>query len=138
MEINLLKKKVKKSLGIILGKPLLLPTSEEMPFLSELKNTFLNMPVFEITNALPSEAAWLNNMNRLRELVLNQDPREFLRWDVVSNTMFISFAPYIYTELKYLMHNANWDTRCRPAIIESSIGHPIPYLFYQASTSGRK
>lgn len=125
---------VKKLLGIVLHRPLPLLSSEENTFLSELQTAFRELPVLQTTNVLPSQAAWLSSMNRLRELVLNQNPREFLRWDVVSQTMFVSFARYICTELKYLRHRLDWNTRWRTAIKESSVGHPIPYIFYPASS----
>jgi hypothetical protein len=55
--------------------------------------------------------------------------------------MFVSFAAYIPTELKYLKHRPDWNTRWRTAIKESSVGrprrygyHPIPYIFYPASS----
>jgi len=123
----------KKLLGIVLDRPLPFPSSAEKDFLSELQIAFRDLPVFDITNVPPSEAMWLINMNRLRELVLNQDPREFLRWDVISHTMFVSFAPYLSTELKFLKYRPDWNTRWRQAIKESSVGHPIPDIYYPSS-----
>jgi hypothetical protein len=125
---------VKKLFGLVFDRPLPLPSSEEKAFLSELQTAFRELPVLETTNALPSEAAWLSYMNRLRELVLNQDPREFLRWDIVAQTLFVSSARYISTELKYLKHRPDWNTRWRTAIKESSVGHPFPCVFYPASS----
>jgi hypothetical protein len=132
---------VKRLLDILLERPLPLPSRDEEAFLSELHTAFRELSVLDITKALPSETVWRSNMNRLRELVLNQDPREFLRWDVVSRTMFVSFSRYTSTELKYLKHRPDWNTRWRPAIKESLVGHPmrygyhpIPYIFYPASS----
>jgi len=128
------KRIVKKLLSIALDRPLPPPSSDEKIFLSELQTACRELPVLETSNAQPSETAWLSNMNRLRELVLNQDPREFLRWDVVSNTMFVTFARYISTELKYLKHRTDWNIRWHKVIKESSVGHPTPYIFYPASS----
>lgn len=130
----MLKRMVKKLLQFVFDKPLPLPSSQEERFLSELRTVFRDLPVLETTNVPPSEAAWLSNMNRLRELALNQDPREFLRWDVVSKTMFIADARYVSTELKYLKHRPDWNSRYRAAIKESPVGHPIPYAFYPVSS----
>ncbi len=96
----MLKGVVKKLVGRVLDRPLPLPSREEKTFLSELQTAFRELPVLETQDAPPSEAAWLSNMNRLKELGLKQDPREFLRWDVVSQTMFVSSSRYISTELK--------------------------------------
>jgi len=132
---------VKQLFDILLDRPLPPPSIDEEVFLSELHTAFRELSVLDTTNALPSETVWWSNTNRLRELVLNQDPREFLRWDVVSQAMFISFSRYTSTELKYLKHRPDWNTRWHTAIKESSVGHPmrygyhlIPYIFYPASS----
>lgn len=121
-------------LEIAYDRPLSPCSAAEKMFLSELKTTFRALPELETTNALPTEAEWFSNMNRLRELILNQNPREFLRWDVVTQTMFVSQARYIFTELRYLKHHRDWNTRWRGAIKESSVGHPYPYFLYPASS----
>lgn len=133
-ETGMLRRMVKKLLNLFLDKPLPLPSSQEEGFLSELQTDVRELLVLETTNMPPSQAAWLSYTNRLRELVLNQDPRKFLRWDVVSYTMFVAFARYVSTELKYLKHRPDWNARWRAAIKESSVGHPIPYIFYPASS----
>ncbi len=130
----MLKGVVKKLVGRVLDRPLPLPSREEKTFLSELQTAFRELPVLETQDAPPSEAAWLSNMNRLKELGLKQDPREFLRWDVVSQAMFVSSSRYISTELKYLKQRPAWDTRWRRAIKESPVGHPSPYIYYPASS----
>jgi len=126
---------IKKLFKIIFDRPLPPLSSEEKGFLSELQTEFSKLPVFETANAQPSEAKWLSNMNRLRELVLNKNPREFLQWDVVSQTMFVFYALYISTELNYLRHRSDWNTRWRSAIKESPVGHPVPCIFYPTSSS---
>ncbi|MEI6395032.1 MAG: hypothetical protein WCT12_28480 [Verrucomicrobiota bacterium] len=125
---------VKTLLATVLDRPLPPPSSDETAHLSELQTAFRQLAVLETTNALPSEKAWLSNMNRLRKLVLSRNPRKFLRWDVLSDTMFISFARYIATELKYLKLRPDWNTRWRRAIKESTVGHPFPYMFYPTSS----
>ena len=130
----MLKRMLKKMLNVVLDKPLPAPSSQEKEYLSDLQTTFRELPILETTNALPSEAAWLSKMNRLRELVLNRDPRKFLRWEVISGTMFVAYARYISTELNYLKHRSDWNTRWRVAIKESPVGHPVLYIFYPASS----
>jgi len=121
-------------LSILLDRPLPQPSNSEKIFLSELQAIFREFSVLKTTKALPSETAWLRNMNRLRELVLNGNPREFLRWDVISRTMFVSSADYISAELKYLKNRCDWGTRWCGAIKESFVGHPPPYILYPASS----
>ena len=69
--------------------------------------------------------AWLSLMNILQENVLNRDPRRFLRWNVISRTMFAGNASYISTELKYLKNCLDWNMRWTSAIEESSPGNII-------------
>jgi hypothetical protein len=111
-----------------------LPSGQEEAFLPEFQITFRELPVLESTDVPDSEAEWLSNMKRLREFVLNEDSREFLRWGVISDTMFVAFARYVYKELKYLKHRPDWETRWRAAIRESPVGRPIPYMFYPTSS----
>lgn len=133
-EASMLKGIVKKMVGIVLDKPLPIVSSEEKVFLSELKTDFDKLPVLGTARVIPSEAAWSGFMNRLRELVLTENPREFLRWDVIAETMFVSFARFLPVELKYLKHRPNWNTRWRKAMKESSVGHPRSYFLYPASS----
>ena len=132
----MLQRMIKKMLYVLLNKDkaLLAPSSKEEKFLSELQTAFRELPVLKTKNLLPSEAEWVNNMNRLRELVLNHNPREFLRWNVISGTMFVSKARYILTELNYIKQRSDWDTLWRTAIKEFPTGHPLPYLFYPDSS----
>ena len=132
----MLQRMIKKMLYVLLNKDKALPapSSKEEEFLSELQTAFRELPVLKTKNLLPSEAEWVNNMNRLRSLVLNHNPREFLRWGVISGTMFVAKARYILTELNYVKQRTDWDTRWRTAIKESPTGHPLPYLFYPESS----
>ena len=109
-------------------------SGQEQVFLLELKESFRAMPVMDTGDGLLSQRQWAKHMNRLRELVLSANPREFLRWDVVSSTMFVSRAAYIRTELRYLRCCPDWDARWRAAIKESRVGHPRLYIFYPPSS----
>lgn len=126
---------LKKMLSALVCKPLPSLSNSEKKNLSDLQSAFMALPNLETVHALPSEAEWISNMNRLKELVLNQNPREFLQWDVISKTMFIGYAKYIYTELKYLKSLPDWDIRWRNAIKESFVGRPTPYIFYPSSSA---
>ena len=110
------------------------PTHDEKKFVSELRDTFNKLEILETSDSQPSEAKWLSNMNRLKDLILKKDPRKFLRWDVVLSTMFISNARFVPIELNYLKSRHDWNKRWSNAIKESPIGHPIPYILYPASS----
>jgi hypothetical protein len=126
---DVLKHIARKLLCAFQDRPLLPPSDREIELISQLKAAFIDIPERQTENVVPSEAKWGSYMNRLRDLVLTQDPRKFLRWDVVCQTMFITYAHYIYRELKHLRSRGDWRTRLRDAIVEVSVGHPVPYVF---------
>ena len=125
---------IRKLVHAIFDTSLSPPSSLEKDCLTELQQSFQRLPFFETAKLSRAESAWLDNMNRLRELVLNQDPREFLRWDVIAQTMFVDDARYLATELSYLKHLSDWKTRWKPAIRESTVGRPAPYPYYPRSS----
>ncbi len=126
---------VKKLLDALLDKPLAPPSETEVLLFSELKAAFHEMDILKTSHVNPSEAIWLGYVNRLRELVLSGNPREFLRWDVVSKTMFLVHAPYIYRELKYLKRRPDWESRWKPAIKESPVGRPNRCVYHPQSSA---
>ncbi|NTW01027.1 MAG: putative sugar O-methyltransferase [Oscillochloris sp.] len=128
-----------RDLAILLTMPfsktLSPPTSQEIVLIDELRTSFQAFPYTKAGGANPSESAWINHMNRLRDLVLSEDPRRFLCWDVIRATMFIDYARYIRKELRHLQENPGWSSRWRPAIKESSIGSPTRYLYWPDSSA---
>ncbi len=131
MKTAILKRMLRKILTTILDKPLAMPSAHEEEFLAELRAAFRSLkPMTES----PAEPFWARNMELLRELILNDNPREFLRWDVISDTMFVGNTPFVLTELKYLKRRADWNTRWRNAIKESPVGHPVPFIFCRNSS----
>jgi len=129
------KRAVYKLLSTIYDKPLDPPTNKEKDLLGELRAAYHEFPSLKRTDCPPSEKNWLENANRLRELVLNDDPREFLRWDVILKTMVATYASYIGPELKYLKSLPDWSNRWTEAIKESSVGHPVPHWRYPDSSA---
>ena len=125
---------IKKFINAVLNKLFLSPSIQEKEYIYELRTTFRKIPPFESTNELLPDMVWLSHMNVLQENILNRDPRRFLRWSVISGTMFAGNASYISTELKYLKNCLDWNMRWTSAIEESSVGHPVLYPFYPKSS----
>jgi len=110
------------------------PTPREQELVEELRAAFL-----ELAPAVPSgyseaERCWVNNRNRLRDLVVREDPRCFLRWDVIASTMYVGDAHCIREELNHLKRSRNWNPRWKAAIQESPAGHPRPSYLYPRSS----
>jgi hypothetical protein len=121
-------------IDILAGRSLPETTAQEQALIAQLRTTFSELPCGEVFNGSPSEMEWVANMKRLRYLVANRSPREFLRWDVIRKTMFVNQARYVRTELEYLKSRPDWRGRWRPAIEETTVGHPVPYLQNLASS----
>ena len=125
---------IAKLLVYAFDKQLLPPNRQELNLIEELRSRFRGMNIMEDKDIPFSEEEWARNANRLRVLVLNSNPIEFLRWDVVLKTMFVTHASYVQKELNYLKSLPEWKTRWCRAIRESRQGHPIPYPFYPTSS----
>ncbi len=127
-------KQVKKLLSAIHDKPLAPVTDRERRLIEELRDAFGELAVPETISCTSSQRQWFNNVNRLRELVLREDPREFLRWHVISSTMFAKHASYVEAELNFLKSQPDWRNRWSKLIKESPVGHPTPYWRYPRSS----
>lgn len=110
------------------------PTDVEQKRINQLRSAFLTLPEADETVSSDAERIWSENLNRLRERVINSDPRLFLRWDVVRETMFVGNADYIGVELAYLKSNVRWQSCWKSAIQESEVGFPEPYFKYIKSS----
>jgi hypothetical protein len=106
---------------------LITPSVKENELIKDLRIKFHDIPDKSLEKLEPSALSWANNMNRLKALVLNNDPRKFLDWDVIRKTMYIGNSGYIRKEYKYLKSISNFSGRWYPAIQESTIGLPKRY-----------
>lgn len=130
-----LRRKIYRLVCAVYDSNLKPPTGREKQLVEELKASFRESPSVAPGDSYPSEKEWLGNVNRLKELVLNDDPREFLRWDVIFKTMSVTYAEYVTPELKCLKSRVDWSNRWRQAIEESSVGHPVPHWQYPRSSA---
>ena len=112
------------------GKALPPATDHEINLVNKLRARFRTLQDLQPAEVPSTETAWINHTSRLNSLVLDGDPREFLRWDVIHETMFVSHPEFIWTELRYLIGLPDWKNRWRKAVKESRAGHPIPYPLY--------
>lgn len=124
----------KKISNFVLDKLLPRPSRQEQEYISELQTTVRNLPEVKTTTEPSSETTWLTHINTLRDNILNRDPRRFLRWDVISETMFTGNALYISTEFEYLKKCSDWSMRWCSAIQESRVGHPLLSPYFPSSS----
>jgi len=95
------------------------------------------MPEPEAQTDSAAEAEWVSNRKRLRKSILEADPWEFLKWAVVTGSMFVGNAPYIGRELQYLKGRPDWKSVWEDVIREDSAGSPKPYKGYRQSSGNR-
>jgi len=124
----------KKLISKLYDRKLPSPTGREMQLINELRVSVRGLPSIQNTTAPPSKSRWLENQEELKSLVLENDPREFLRWHLISGTMFVTQQGYVDAELKHLKERSDWSRRWAPAIEESTVGHPRPYWRYPKSS----
>jgi hypothetical protein len=110
--------------------------AQEAARAEELAKTIAGLPSLD---GPPSKSAaaedWLQNRRRLRELLAGGDPRRFLEWQVIRNTMFITNTPYVRRELDALKKAADWQSRWRPVLKEDAAGCPSRFR-WRLSSSG--
>ena len=113
------------------------PSVTEARLVADLRQAVRRMPEPEARADSAAEAEWVSNRKRLRRSILEADPREFLRWDVVTGSMFVGNRSYIDSELAYLMHRPDWESVWQDVIREDPEGNPKPYKGYKRSSGNR-
>ena len=118
--------------------PTLLPrlTNYECQLIDRLRAKICALPELNSGAAhSPAEKLWLANRGELRLRLMNDDPRLFLSFRVIGETMFVDSPPYICQELAYLRESHDWETRWKPALRESKT-IPAPTCHYYSASSG--
>lgn len=115
-------KKLKSKVAELLEAPLPPETPREKELAQALRSKFLRLDAADA----PADPEWQANMARLSHLVATQDPRSFLRWDVIRRTMFVGNAGYVREELDWLKSCSDWSKRWQDAIVEDAAGRPTP------------
>lgn len=108
-----------------------LNSETEEQLVNELRDSFLQ--ISNSTVGSQGEKRWLDNNQRLIDLVRSEDPRNFLQWDVIKRTMEVGNADFISEELDFLRSREDWQ-RWQQAITEVRVGNPTMSEIYPASS----
>ncbi|HEX8912733.1 MAG TPA: hypothetical protein VF796_10275 [Humisphaera sp.] len=124
---------VKRRLGERMARP---PTADEAAAIGKLRETIGSLDPIPpaAAAASPAAAEWDRNRQALRDQILTQDPRRFLSWEVIRQTMFVDDAPYVRAELSALRAEPDWAARWEPAVREDAVGAPPPCPAYRRSS----
>lgn len=121
----------------LFSKSLSPPNLPEEKMINELRTAVRELKQGrERTNSPSFLEPWADNTIRLANLILdpNNDPREFLLWDVIQDTMFVGNALSPCVELHFLKSLPDWQSRWSEAIKESKVGQPIPFWRHPRSS----
>lgn len=92
---------------------------------NDLLDSIKNLSNKKITG----KSAWDRYRQKLRLYILGNDPRNFLRWEPISGSMFHNANK---CELDYLI-NSDWNKWSR-AITKTGVGNPPRYKYYKKSS----
>lgn len=92
----------------------------------ELVNTIKSISNDEIHG----KSAWDKYRRKLRIYILENDPRNFLRWDPIKGSMVYGGNK---AELDHLI-SSNWN-KWSEAIKETWVGNPPKYLYYKKAVA---
>jgi hypothetical protein len=103
---------------------------DQQSLIHELRSKINQLPVASVTTDSVADAEWIKYRNKLRQNILNDDPRDFCNWETIRSTMF--YEPDV-VELQFLQGLENWD-QWKTAIRESKAGNPRPYYSFNESS----
>jgi len=117
----------------LLDRPSGSASESESQALSLLRSEFAALSV----DSTPPSAhtVWQRFLLDLRSHVLNDDPRNFLRWKIIRCAMSAEFQDFVTNEFKVLREDPEWSTRWEPALQEPSIGNPCAWPNYRARSA---
>jgi hypothetical protein len=115
-------------------QPLNRPSAREAELVDNLRTSFKHFRATDDNTGDQTELYWQAKREQLRTLVIEEEPRAFLRWPAIEQTMCVGDFPYVVTELRHLQKQPDWLARWEPAIQESNAGHPRRFAWYPASS----
>ncbi len=131
----MIKNLYKKVFSLLHDRPLQKATNKDRELIENLLSSVERLPDGDTSHCLPSEKQWKENVNRLKQLILSDDPREFLRWDVLTETMVVGNDDFVLTELNHLKQDPEWNERWSKTIKEVTTGHPKPFYKHPPSSA---
>ena len=92
-----------------------------------LKQDAESLPILDVSSGTNAERTWKGHCNRLRTNILEDDPREMLKWWIICHTMNTTgHANWATMYMTYLHDRPDWEDRWFKAIKDPGFGHPTP------------
>lgn len=103
--------------------------------LEDLINSCYSVKIKMGDQKLYTEKIWFNFQIQLLYNLLNENPLEFLKWDVIQKSMCPSYpSTFIKNELGDLKKSKYWSNRWKINLNESSVGSPLRYPYFLNSS----
>jgi hypothetical protein len=105
----------------------------EVQCIAELKESILNMPPPK--SELASQF-WSESRSELRRLIIHDDPREFLRWPLIRQTMSAFCPSYSRKYLRAIRRRPDYHSRFKSSLLRRDIvGNAVRYPLYPWTTA---
>ena len=128
----MLLERIARKLRITLLPP---PNKLETKLIGELRASIRGLPpLAPASSETSTEGLWTRHRINLREQILHDDPRRFLNWAVIKNTMFFTNTPFITPAFESLRGSQEWESRWKDALRESKVGLPLKFEAYPESS----
>jgi hypothetical protein len=122
----------------LLSRKLPSPTADERRLIAELQRRIASLPPLqELDGQSPAARIWMKFQRELRSALLASDPRRFLEFKVIQQTMFIGNPQFTAAEVARLRALPEWNSRWRFALREANsvIVPRSPFYFPSSGTT---
>ncbi|TET09954.1 MAG: hypothetical protein E3J83_01170 [Candidatus Atribacteria bacterium] len=108
------------------------PNPREEKLINNLRSKISSLPGLKDGGKYLSEDLWVRHCIELKNNLLNKDPREFLKWDVMLKTMYHQTDE---VEFNFLKSHPNWELFKKAIKREFPVFHSVPYFAYRSTNS---
>lgn len=129
-----MKKTLNQIYQILFTRKLPKKSTLDYKLIEDLRSEVKIIQPIDTKNLTGAELEWSNNVNNIIYNILNQNPREFLSWQVIMNTMFVNRPKYINTELDTIKKSIDYKIIWKNLLIENNTGKPTFFWKYPRSS----
>jgi len=101
------------------------PTPREEALAADLSNRLNELVRMQVT--VEGSELWRARCQSIAALAATDDPRFFMRWQPIRNTMVHGMGPSTLAEFRNLRRAADWQSVWKPALRHRQHGHPPPF-----------
>ena len=108
-------------------------TARETQRLADLRRSILNVP---ISKQEPASPFWSEARSELRRLIAHDDPRQFLQWPIIRQTMSAICPAYSWRYLLALKRRPDFHSGFESCLRRTDVvGNAVRYPFYPCTTA---